>query len=361
MRSSAPVESLGRTRVALLGAILALTSFAGVLRYTDLAPVLLFFVSLAALAGLAWTISFSTEALGDRIGPAATGVLQATLGNIPEISVVLFALGAGETVVAQTSLLGALFSNALLVLGLAIVAGSWRSKDGIMRFERRLPNDTATLLMLAIFIIVLLGLSNTAGDRASEHQVAISAAGAVLLLSVYVVWLWSYLRTSRAAEGHATASEPGSQSTSSAVGLILAAGLAATFVSEWLIHAIDPAVDALGISRAFTGLVIVAIAGNAVENTVAVTSALKGSSDLAISVVKNAVSQTAVVVFPLLVLLSLFFAERLTFVLAPVYIGALFLTAIAIWQITGDGEAQAFEGWGLVALFAILGVLTWYE
>jgi Ca2+:H+ antiporter len=355
------VAVLGRTRLGILAAIVALTVFAGVLRYTDSAPVLLFFVALAALAGLAWAISFSTEALGERIGPAATGVLQATLGNIPEVSVVLFALAAGEIVVAKTSLLGALFSNALLVLGLAIVAGAWRARDGIMRFQSRLPNDTATLLLLAIFIIVLLGLSNTAGDRASEHQVAISAVGAVLLLSVYFVWLWSYLRHGRGSDAPRNETASASVSTRLSVGLILGAGLAATFVSEWLIHAIDPAVDALGISRAFTGLVIVAIAGNAVENTVAVTSALKGSNDLAISVVKNAVSQTAVVVFPVLVLLSLFFSERLTFVLDPIYIGALFLTAIAIWQITGDGEATAFEGWALVALFAILGVLTWYE
>jgi Ca2+:H+ antiporter len=79
------VRELGRTRALLLGAIAALTVVAGVLRYTNVGDVALFFVSLVALAGLAWSISFSTEALGQRIGPAATGVLQATLGNIPEI------------------------------------------------------------------------------------------------------------------------------------------------------------------------------------------------------------------------------------------------------------------------------------
>ena len=41
----------------------------------------------------------------------------------------LFALSAGEIVVAQTSILGSLFANALLVLGLAIVAGA-RAADG---------------------------------------------------------------------------------------------------------------------------------------------------------------------------------------------------------------------------------------
>ena len=106
---------------------------------------------------------------------------------------------------------------------------------------------------------------------------------------------------------------------------------------------------------------IVGIAGNAVENIVGITLAAKGRTDLAMSVIKNSVSQIAVFLFPALVLLSLFFEHRLTFVLAPVYIGALALTALAVWQITGDGEAVAFEGWALVALYIILAVLTFYE
>ena len=77
-----------------------------------------------ALAGLAWVVGLATEAVGARFGPAVTGVLQSTLGNLPELFIVLFALSAGEIVVAQTSILGSLFANALLVLGLAIVAGS---------------------------------------------------------------------------------------------------------------------------------------------------------------------------------------------------------------------------------------------
>jgi Ca2+:H+ antiporter len=336
------------------------TIVAGVLRYTDIAEVGLFFVSLAALAGLAWAISFSTESLGERIGPAATGVLQATLGNIPEISVVLFALGAGEIVVDKTALLGAIFSNALLILGLAILVGCWRERDGVMRFGKRLPNDTATLLLLAIFIIVLLSLSDQVGGGPGEHAEEISAIGAVLLLGVYVVWVWSYLRTGRREHKAPAPSAATGLPISTSIGLIFGAGLAATFVSEWLVHAIDPAVDALGISRAFVGLVVVAIAGNAVENAVAITSAWKGNHNLSLSVVNNAVSQTAVVVFPLLVLVSFFFAEPLTFVLDPIYIAALALTAISVWQITTDGEAVAFEGWALVALFGILGALTWY-
>ena len=114
-----------------------------------------------------------------RLGDSVTGVLQSTLGNLPELFIVVFSLSAGELVVAQFSILGSLFANALLVLGLAIVAGAGAADSGVMQFAKRLPNDTATLLLLAIFLISLLGLSDQVGDRASEHQVAISVVGAI--------------------------------------------------------------------------------------------------------------------------------------------------------------------------------------
>jgi len=350
-----------RRRLLLLGAIFAFTAVAGALHYAGAEPVAVFVTCAIALGGLAWAIGIGTESVGSHFGPAITGVLQSTLGNLPELFIVVFSLAAGEIVVAQTSILGSLFANALLVLGLAIVAGSTRASDGVMRFRARLPNDTATLLLLAVFIILLLGVSDRAGDQASEHQVEISSIGAVCLLSVYAVWLWSYLRT----PGDEPAIEQPAHSVlplGGAVGLLALAGVGAAFVSDWFVDSLDPAVEALGISKAFTGLVIVGIAGNAVENVVGITLAAKGHSDLAISVIKNSVAQIAVFLYPALVLVSLFFDNRLTFVLQnPVYIGALLVMALALWQVTGDGEAAAFEGWALVAIYVILAVLTFYE
>ncbi|HKB19529.1 MAG TPA: hypothetical protein VKC65_00860, partial [Gaiellaceae bacterium] len=274
-----------------------------------MSPVAVFLVSAGALAGLAWLIGVATESVGARFGPALTGALQSTLGNLPELFVVLFALSAGEVVVAQTSILGSLFANALLVLGLSIGAGTLAAEDGVMRFRKRLPNDTATLLLLAVFIIVLLGLSDTVGDRASQHAIAISAVGAVCLLAVYGRWLWSYLQSD---QGEPALEEGTHVPFSFATALVVlgVAGVAAAFVSDWFVNALDPAVDALGISKAFTGIVIVGIAGNAVENIVGITLAAKGRSDLSISVIKNSVAQIAAFLFPVLVLLSLFFEHR---------------------------------------------------
>lgn len=340
--------------------IALLTVLAGVANYQVWAPVPRFAIATLALAGLAWVVSFATEQLGERFGPGVTGMMQSTLGNLPELFVVIFALQKGELVVAQTAIIGSIFANAMLVLGLVIVVGAYRARDGTMRFSHRLPRDTTTLLLVAVFIIVLLGLSLASHDPASHHVNTISAVGAVSLLIVYLAWVVPYLRADTAPGEGGEHSKP-RLSLVLTLGLLLTAGVASAFVSDWFVNGLSPAIVQLKISQAFAGLVIVAIAGNAVENTAGLVLAWKGRSDLAISVVKNSVAQIAAFLFPLLVLISFLLATTLTFALAPVYIGAFLVMALALWQITGDGEAAAFEGWALVALYVILATLTLYE
>jgi len=344
----------------LLGGVALITVLAGVARYAGAGALLAFGAATLALAGLAWIVSFATEQVGERFGPAATGVMQSTLGNLPEFFVVVFALSKGQVVVAQTSIIGSIFANALLVLGFVIVVGARQAGDGIMRFKTRLPQDTATLLLVASFLIVILGLSLSSGDKASHHVKTISAIGAGFILAVYIAWVIPYVRGEAAVGAGGTAHAARLPLAVSGV-LLGVGGVGSAFVSDWFITALEPAIKQLHLSQAFAGLVIVAIAGNAVENVTGIVLAAKGQSDLAISVVKNSVSQVAAFLFPVLVLVSLAFTATLTFALAPVYIGALILTAIVIWQITGDGEAAAFEGWALIAIYATLAVLTLYE
>ena len=355
------LATLQRTeRITLVVGLLA-TLAAGVTRYADAPPVAAFGLAAIALAALASVVSFATEQVGERFGPAVTGFLQSTLGNLPEFFIVIFALSAGQVVVAQTSIIGSLFANALLVLGIVIVTGASAAGDGVMRFRIRLPNDTATLLLVASFIIVVVGIAVQTVQKAANHVSAFSAVAAVALLAVYGTWAWGYLRS----DGPRTELAPGAQGPrvpfAVSVTLLAVAGVGAAFVSDWFIHALEPAIKALGISQAFAGLVVVAIAGNAVENVAGIVLAHKGESDLAISVVKNSVAQVAAFLFPALVLVSLLFAHTLTFALNPVYIGAIALTALAVWQITGDGEATHFEGVALIALYVVLGAYAFLE
>jgi len=342
----------------IAGAAVA-TVLAGVARYAHgVSQVLAFVLAALALAGLAWIVSFATEQAGARFGAPVTGALQSTVGNLPEFFVVIFALGAHQLVVAQTAIVGSILVNALLVLGLVIIAGARRAPGGLMRFSPRLPNDTATLLLSSTFIIVLIAIVDSSGDAAARHVKSISLIGAGVLLVVYSAWMWRYLR-SDAGSGQDVA--PPRLSVLVSVVLLVAAGTASAFVSDWFVHALQPTIHKLHISQAFAGLVIVAIAGNAVENVAGIVLAAKGQSDLAISVVKNSVAQIAAFLYPLLVLVSLLTATTLTFALAPVYAGALFGTAVIVWQVTGDGEAPAWEGAALISAYVILAAVAAYQ
>ena len=166
----------------------------------------------------------------------------------------------------------------------------------------------------------------------------ISIVGAVALLVTYGVWLLDYLRSDR----RATAPRAGAAASRSGLALALlgVGGVGAAFVSDWFIAALTPAMEQVGIPKAFAGLVIVAIAGNAVENTTGIVLALKGKADLAISVVKNSVAQIAAFLFPALVLVSLVFDDAADVRARARLHRRAALTALAIWQITGDGEAR---------------------
>jgi Ca2+:H+ antiporter len=368
----------------------ALSAAAGVGRYLPgVGATAAFVLAALALAAQASLVSLATEQFSRRMGSAVTGLLQATLANLPEFFVVLFALQAHQRIVAETAILGSILCNALLVLGLVLVAGSLRSPDRVMRFAVRLPNDAATLLLVASFIIVLVGLADSAHDPASHHTATISIVGAVAILLAYGSWLWQHLfgglppgRRIAPAVGVAgkpppEADVPGALAApppadpapaprpplplAMSAALLVGAGVGAALVSDWFVHALTPTIASAHISRTFAGLVIVAIAGNAVENVAGIVLAARGQAEVAIAVVKSSVAQIAAFLYPLLVLVSLATATTLTFALAPVQIGALLGTAVLIWQITGDGEGTAFEGAALVAVFVILATVAWFE
>src|SRR6266568_4656349 len=116
---------------ALAGLVAIATAATAVAHFAGATSLLTFVIATLALAGLAWLVSFATEQVGERFGPAVTGLLQSTLGNLPEFFVVIFALSAGELVVARASIIGSILANALFVLGLVLIVGSRHSSDGV--------------------------------------------------------------------------------------------------------------------------------------------------------------------------------------------------------------------------------------
>jgi Ca2+:H+ antiporter len=324
------------------------------------APTLVQFVTAAlALAILAMLIGEATDQVGHRLSPGATGVLQSAVGNLPELFVCLFALRAGLVDVVRAALVGSILANSLLVLGVAIIVGGL--KNGTQTFHTESARMTATLLLLAVSAIVIPTLASELHTPAAGHIGALSAAAAVLLLVVFVLSVPYSLRAGAGAPRGATPEAVGGWTPTQSILVLTICGVLAAFVSDWFVAALEPTINALGISQAFAGFVIVAIAGNAVENVVGIRLAAKNRMDYAVSIILNSSLQVALALVPVLVLLSFFIGGPvLTLVIPPLLVAALLLTTLIIAFIIGDGETIWLEGVTLVGLYAIIAVSLWW-
>ena len=140
-------------------------------------PVLKFIAAAIALSLLAMNVSSGTEQIGEHLGPGPTGVLQAALGNLPEVLVCAFALRAGLLQVVQAALIGSILANSLLVLGVAILVGGL--KHGRLHFHAESPRMIASLMMLAVAALAIPTLAAELHTPAAEHESALGAACAV--------------------------------------------------------------------------------------------------------------------------------------------------------------------------------------
>lgn len=354
-----PARTFNRSDRIIVGGGVVLVALAGITHYVGGGAVLAFLCSALAVTVLAALVGRSVEQLGDRFGPGATGVLQSALGNLPELFIGLFALKAGLVQVVQAALIGSILANLLLVLGLCFVAGG--VKYGSQQLDSRRARGIIVLLVLAVSAMVVPSLASYVHAPAAGHENTLSLIVAVVLLALFLLQLPASLRKSDAAEDAKTRSEPARWSLPLAIGLLAAASAAAAFVSDWFVAALQPAMDSLHISQVFAGLVVVAIAGNAIENVVGIQLSRAGRSEYAFSVVINSPLQIALVLVPVLVILSqvLGFAT-LTLVFSPMLVISMVVAVIITAFVTFDGESDWMEGVALIAVYFIIAAAFWW-
>jgi Ca2+:H+ antiporter len=349
---------LSRSDVRLFVVGAAFTVFAGVTRYVDLGHVTGFAVSGLCIAVLAALVGRSVDNLGDRFGSGATGVLQSALGNLPELFVCIFALRAGLTKVVEAAVIGSILGNILLVLGLAFLVGGLR--NGVQRFDGERARVTTALMLLAVAGMLVPSLAHYVHSPAEQHERALSVIAAVVLLLVFACSIPSSIRRT---EGEAAPSESGEARWPMpiAVGTLAVTGVLAALVSDWFVHALQPAIASLHISQAFAGLVIVAIAGNAVENVVGIQLAARNRTDYAISIILNSPMQIALVLAPVLVLLSFVIGgATFTLVFPPLLVTTLVASVLAVGFIIIDAESVWLEGAALLGLYVVIAASFWW-
>ncbi len=143
--------------------------------------------------------------------------------------------------------------------------------------------------------------------------------------------------------------------------VLAAAGVAAGFVSDWFVDALQPAMATLGINDVFAGLIVVALPGNAIENLVGIQLSFKNKADYAVSVITNSSRQVAMVLYPLLIILSFFIGGAvLSFVLSLLLLAALALSVLVSAFIIFDGESIWLEGVALIGLYIIIAAAFWW-
>ena len=353
------IGPLGRmTRIAFVAtvvvAILAIVLDFGL--HAD--PTFLFIIAAVAILGLAWIIGLSTERLGAITGPQVGGILNATFGNIAELIIAFFALQAGLIEVVKASITGSIIGNLLLVLGASILLGGL--KNGTQQFSQRVAGSNAALLVLAaigLFIPAVFAASTARPTSGSlvEESVLVS----LLLMAGYVLSLiFQFTNPAETLGGHEPAAGHGGPAWTGRVAVIVllaAAGLLAV-LSEILVGAIEPFIEAFGLSQFFVGVILIPTIGNLAEHLVAVQLAFKNKMEFAMAVSFGSSLQVALFVGPVLVLLGVVIGQPMDLVFEPLEVAAVGVAVGISALVAFDGESNWLEGALLTLVYIILAV-----
>jgi Ca2+:H+ antiporter len=144
--------------------------------------------------------------------------------------------------------------------------------------------------------------------------------------------------------------------TAVALTLLFIATVFTAVEAEILIHALEPALAGLGMTELFAGVIVVALVGNAAEHYSAVTSARNNDMTLALEISIGSSAQVALMVAPVLVLLSFAMGTPMSLVFNAFEIIAIGLSVITVALVSLDGESNWLEGLQLLAVYVILAI-----
>ncbi len=337
-----------------LESLLAVIPFALALWWFEASPLLVFTAAAFTIIPLSKVLGSSTEALARFLGPTLGGLLNASMGNAPELIIGVFALRNGLVDVVKASITGSIIGNILLTLGLAMLTGG--IKYPVQRFNMAGVRLAMTLMMLAVVGMMVPALFRFASPE-TEHE--ISRKIAAILLTVYGLSLLFTLRTHRRrfetpAPEELTITNPGSWKHALAV--LAASSVALSFMSEILTDSLEPATQMLGFNPVFSGIILLASLGNVSSIMNAVVFARKDQMDLVVSSVIGAATQVALLVAPVLIFASLLFEKPLDLQFTRLEIVAVAISVLVANNMTLDGECDWLEGAMLLAVFSMLGI-----
>ncbi len=313
---------------------------------------IVFFAAALGIVPLAWVLGEATEELAAHTGPRVGGLLNATLGNAAELIITIFAIRKGLLELVKASITGSILGNILLVLGLSVLLGGLR--NGMQHFDRSEAGLNATTMTLAVIALLIPSIFGHAIELQNQAAVEwLSLGVAVVMIGIYVLSVgYSFIVGARGkvTDEHAVVA----WSVRRALGFLLLATFFVAWLSEILVSAIEPVVEALGITQFFLGVIIIPLVGNVAEHLVAVQAAWKNHMDLSLAISVGSSMQIALFVAPMLVFISLALGNPLTLIFNQFELLALGAAVIIAALISLDGESNWLEGAQLLAVYLIL-------
>lgn len=332
----------------------------------DAPPILVFALSAAAIATLAEWIRRSTDQLAQQVGPAIGGLLTITFGSIAEFVLAIFVLLRGQASVVQAQIAGSILATSLFGLGLAALVGGLFCER--QRFKPERAGLLSSLLILTVIALILpavfdLHWSMTAGGRQrriSDEELSLGVS--VVLLVLYGANLVYTLVTHRSVfasdepkEGEASWSLPLS------LGVLIGATALIALEADVLSSTLEKTASSLSLSPVFLGVIVLAMVGTAADVFAAAWFARQDKMTLVFEISIGSAIQVALVLAPLLVLVSFALGQPMTLVFAnPLYLFGIASTALIVNSVARDGETTWFEGLLLIGVYGLFALAFFF-
>lgn len=333
--------------------LLIFVPIALVLELLHAAPVAIFVVSALAILPLAGQIGHATEELSAHTGPQVGGLLNATFGNVTEMIIAFFLILEGQLEIVKASITGSIIGNVLLVLGISFLVGGWSRTE--QSFSRLSAGLHSAGLMIAVVALLLPALFSYTPEATTFRTEAVSIGVSVVLIATYGLALLFTLRTHKSLF-RSEFEHRVRWSLRRGVVTLAGATVLVALMSEFLVGALEPTVEELGLSELFVGLIVVPIIGNAAEHSSAVLLAAKDKTDVSIEIAIGSSTQIALFIAPVLVFASLAVGNPMDLIFTPLELAAVGFSAAVLGFIVLDGRSNWFEGAQLLAAYLIMAV-----
>lgn len=320
-------------------------------------PTLVFIAAALSIVPLAGLMGDATEALARFIGPTLGGLLNATLGNAPEIIVGFFALKHGLVDMVKASITGSILGNLLFGLGVSIVAGGLKNPKRAMGFDIEAARINGGLLMLATVGLIIPAVFDFSTN--SEREISLHIA-IVLFLAYLISVVYTLTKGAPDRETNTGQMAEAGWSRNTALGILASVTVGLAVMSEIMTDALDPAAKSLGFTPLFAGVFLLALVGNTAELINSARFARQGQLDLSLGITVGGSTQVALLVAPLLVFFGLAIGQNMNLLFSQFELVGIILTVYAVMNLLQAGSARWVAGCFLIAVYLMLGVGFFY-